>query len=1167
VGPSGRVEAFALPRESAVSSARALEPATGACATSTETDEQAVDPEAIRARALEAFTSERFDEALEAFRELVAALPEDVGAAFGVAYALRKLGRLDEARSAIDEALALAPAVPLLLAERAWVEYDDDRFDDALTWFGRALEADPANADALEWKVTCLRRLRRFEEALAAADEALALRPGEVRLLNERAWVDHDQQLYGDALEWFGRALEADPADPAALEFTVTCLRRLRRFEEARAAADDALARRPGEPRLLVERAFIEYDEDRYDDALDWFGRVLDADPANADALRWRVACLRLARRFDEARTAADEALALRPGEFRLLNERALVESDDDRYDAALTWFERALAVDAGDAGALVGRIQSLRFLKRFPEALEAYEGADPGRRGEPALLNQRAWLDYDQDRFDDAVTWFDRALEADPANADALRWKVACLRRARRFEEAHAAADEALAQRPGVAPVLNERGFIEYDQGRFDDGLAWFERSLRADPADATALEWRVTCLRRSRRFDDARVAADEALARRPGEARLLTERGWVESDRGDFAPAVEWFAQAVAADATSSTAGVLWVMCLRSLGRFDEAEEAFLASSAGRPDDADLLVERGWVEADRGRRDAALEWFDRAVTADGRNVGVRGSRGRLLRLNGRLDQARAALSAAREELGDDPALLVEAGWVEFDAGTYDAALGLFDQALAQAWSADTVAAYAWVQRSARRRVEALATIEAALERAPESTELWRELVWIRISQDLPVEAQAAVERLAALADGPGIATERGGVAFAREDYAAAEHWFGMLPLRDDVERTNLAWSLVRQQPEDTRLEQEKLARADELCRSALKLNPRALSALSCLGVIAFRRGRLQEAERYLQQTIEVDEANGSHTDLGALYAQMARYDDALRCLTRAVELDWYDAKAHVEMGGVHLLQGRPAEALDSFRQGAKANPLEEKALLGQAFSLGRLGRDQEAEQVLRSGLRSIPPDQQFPLRLHLAQLLIERGDRLESAHMYEEALAEAQHAVRLQPNDPEGAYVQGVAFHRIAQQQTAPMARSVHVARARRQLERCVRLAPDHVSANRDLRVIEIRREEARKSYTGSIAVAVLAIALLVLIWVAFLVSDEVTEAIVLTMTPILVGLVVVAFLLPYLTSLKMPGLEATVAQRTEELFTGPLGVDLGASDRQAPLGSGPG
>jgi tetratricopeptide (TPR) repeat protein len=462
---------------------------------------------------------------------------------------------------------------------------------------------------------------------------------------------------------------------------------------------------------------------------------------------------------------------------------------------------------------------------------------------------------------------------------------------------------------------------------------------------------------------------------------------------------------------------------------------------------------------------------------------------------------------------------------------------------------------------------VEALATIETALERAPESTELWKELVWIRISQDLPVEAEAAVERLAALVDGPGIATERGGVAFAREDYAAAEHWFGMLPLRDDVERTNLAWSLVRQQPEDEELEEQKLARADELCRSALKINPKALSALNCLGVIAFRRGRLQEAERHLQQTIEVDEGNGSHTDLGALYAQMARYDEALRCLTRAVELDWYDAKAHVEMGGVHLLQGRPAEALDSFRQGAKANPLEEKAVLGQAFSLGRLGRDQEAEHVLRSGLRKIPADQQFPLRLHLAQLLVERGDRLESAHMYEEALAEAQHAVTLKPGDPEGAYVQAVAFHRIAQQQTAPMARAVHVARARRQLERCVDLAPGHIAAQRDLRVIEIRRKESVKSNAGSVAVAALAIGLLILIWVAFFVSDQISEAIVLTMTPILVGLVVVAFLLPYLTSLKMPGLEATVAQRTEELFTGPLGPDVGASERQAPLGSGPG
>ena len=1134
---------------------------------STETGEQAVDPEAIRARAVEAVTGERYDDALEAFRDLGAALPEDDEAPYGVAYALRMLRRFEEARAAADEALALRPDDTRLLNERAFIDYYQARYDDALVWFGRALGADPVNDRALEWKVTCLRQLRRFEEALAAADEALARRPGEPRLLNERAWVEYDQDRFEDALAWFGRALDADPADATALEWRVTCLRRLRRFDDARAAGDAALAVRPGELRLLLERAWVEYEQDRLDDALAWFGRALEADPADADALRWRVACLRRARRFEEALAAADEALARRPGEARLLNERAFVEYDQDRFEDALAWFAQALDADPADAAALEWKVACLRQLRRFEEALAAADEALVRRPGEPRLLNERAFVEYDQDRFDDALAWFAQALDADPADAAALEWKIACLRRLRRFDEALAAADEALAGRPGVARLLNERAWVEYDQERFDDALVWFGRALEADPADLDALRWRIACLRRSARFDEARAAADEALAVRPGEHRLLSERGWIESDRGDFERAAEWFQRAVEADAANSTAGVMWVSCLRSLGRLDEAEAAFAAASAARPDDPDLLVERGWVEADRGRRDAAVAWLDRAVAADGRSVAARSARARLLRLDGRLDEAREALSRAQEELGDDPSLLVEAGWVESDAGDYDAALVLLDRSLAQSWSADTVAAYAWVQRTARRRAEALGTIEAALERSPDSVELWRELVWIRISQDLPVEAEAAIERLAALADGPGIATERGGVAFAREDYAAAEHWFGTLPLRDDVERTNLAWSLVRQQPQDAALEEQKLARADQLCRSALKLNPKALSALSCLGVIAFRRGRLQEAERYLQQTIEVNEGNGSHTDLGALYAQMARYDEALRCLTRAVELDWYDAKAHVEMGGVHLLQGRPAEALDSFRQGAKANPLEEKAVLGQAFSLGRLGRDQEAEEVLRAGLRKIPPDQQFPLRLHLAQLLIERGDRLESAHMYEEALAEAQHAVRLKPDDAEGAYVQGVAFHRIAQQQTAPMARSVHVARARRQLERCVRLAPDHVAANRDLRVIEIRREEARKSWTGSVAVAVLSIALLVLIWTAFFVSDQVTEAIVLTMTPILVGLVVVAFLLPFLTSLKMPGLEATVAQRTEELFTGPLGLDLGASERQAPLGSGPG
>jgi tetratricopeptide (TPR) repeat protein len=51
------------------------------------------------------------------------------------------------------------------------------RFDDALASYDRALAARPAYAEALYNRANTLKELKRFDEALAGYDRAIALQP------------------------------------------------------------------------------------------------------------------------------------------------------------------------------------------------------------------------------------------------------------------------------------------------------------------------------------------------------------------------------------------------------------------------------------------------------------------------------------------------------------------------------------------------------------------------------------------------------------------------------------------------------------------------------------------------------------------------------------------------------------------------------------------------------------------------------------------------------------------------------------------------------------------------------------------------------------------------------------------------------------------------------
>ena len=70
---------------------------------------------------------------------------------------------------------------------------------------------------------------------------------------------------------------------------------------------------------------------------------------------------------------------------------------------------------------------------------------------------------------------------------------------------------------------------------------------------------------------------------------------------------------------------------------------------------------------------------------------------------------------------------------------------------------------------------------------------------------------------------------------------------------------------------------------------------------------------------------------------------------------------------------------------------------------------------------------------------------------------------------------------------------------------------------------------------------------------IILLLILWALFVFSAKVNSTMLMTLTPLLFGFIVVFFLLPQLSKLKLAGLEAEVEKMTPEPLEGPKGLRL--------------
>jgi len=925
--------------------------------------------------------------------------------------------------------------------------------------------------------------------------------------------VSEDRNRHQDALDRFESALEIDQLDTAARAWKIAVLRRMRRFDEAEETVLRAIEQTPGEPEFLVGAGLVADDQLDHDKALHWYDRALEADPRNANAWTRRISVLRRMGRYDDAETAGQGAIALRPDDPDLLVGIGWIFDDQHHYDKALGWYDRALEMASDNVGALTWRTMALRRLRRFDEAERAAIHALELRPDTPMLLIGVGWLFDDLHRHSEAIVWYERALRVDPRDVSALTWKVTALRKLRRFDEADEFARSAIVERPDQPGPFVELGHLCAERGDQEQALEWFDRALEINPLDPNTIDWRITTLRRLRRFAEAEIACRAAVEKYSAESRFHNELGWIFNAQHRYEEALDWFGRALDVDP---------------------------------------------------RDDSALDW-----------------RIRILLILRRFDEAENAARVAVDELPREPALLVTLAKVLDHQLRYSDSLDCLDRALAiEADHPAAVVARSVALRSLRRFDEAERDIRAAMERMPWRRDLVIELVYIHHDQRNFDEATALIARLRRTAVSAEERAEAdavlGDVRFAAGDYKAAEALFTKAWSQDDAEDDYLvgqAWSLTRQPSEDG------WSRAAVLCFEVIEREPSNLSAHICLGVLNYKRGRYAQAEHYLRRTLVLDSHHASRVDLGALLVTLNRFDEAETILQEALDNDWYDAQAHIELGSLYLKKsldiqdsGHGPDAVRHFRQALQIEPTNGSASLGLALALSStVGDFVEAEEVLDRALQR--PDCDHPrwqLLVAVARILVERGDKTQgSRQFYVDALAHAQEAISLAADKAEPYFIAAVARYRLAEAMDDLPAKPFRRRQALRDLRRCIKLDPGNTEARRSLLVMEQSSRITTASVTVSTIVVLVGMAVLGALWGAFFWSDRITTVMITTLTPVLIALIMVGLILPFIIRLKLPGgVEADLSASIRQISSGPTGEDLFAPGRfsKPNVSSGP-
>lgn len=273
--------------------------------------------------------------ALASFSRALALAPAYADAMINTGNTLRRLGRADDALAAFDRAVAIDPGSAETHYSRAAALIDLGRLEPALAACDDALARAPTFVPALMRRGEILARVGRLLDALAVYDSALAV-PGaapplaaELHLLSSHAWSALKDTEAALAACDQAIAIRRDMAE--AWSQRGLLLRDLNEYDEAVTSLDEALRLDPANLQARNNRALALASLGRLEEALAETRAVIARDPANAPAYNNLGNWLRQSGRLAEAAAALETAVRLspEPEEARLNYAMCLLQAGD----------------------------------------------------------------------------------------------------------------------------------------------------------------------------------------------------------------------------------------------------------------------------------------------------------------------------------------------------------------------------------------------------------------------------------------------------------------------------------------------------------------------------------------------------------------------------------------------------------------------------------------------------------------------------------------------------------------------------------------------------------------------------------------------------------------------------------------------------------------------
>ncbi len=574
-------------------------------------------------------------------------------------------------------------------------------------------------------------------------------------------------------------AFEARSADNDAISEAVAAVQR-GDLSTAERTLQAQLRITPNDATALGVLAVVLDQEKRYAEADRVYRHATAVSRPTAELLNNFGNHLIVTGKLEEARAMFLKVLALNPGQQNATIQLAQIALHRNSAGEAMKYLDRLSATTQQGPEASILRMQADYELGRRTDAETILARLSP-------LADRDAHLSFSlgvalasAHQYDQAETFFNRAVEAEPGNFDALYDLGLAASHAGHKERARETLQEALQQQPNNVDVLYDLAAVDSELKQEDVALELLARAARLAPERADVQLAIAHASEELGYYGDAVEAWARYMKLAPGDDAARREHAFAQIALGEDVKSgmadLEWFVRKHPADPM----GHYELGIASGLANSDRALQELNRALGLKPDLTPALMARGILNYRRGETAAALPDFKLAAKQDPTNPAVLDRLGQTLMALGQSGEAVEILRKAAELAPRDSTILLHLGRALTNTGQADDAKAVFARVRELGPNRSALPHPAGLvdflslppdEQFARYR----AGVERTVQKHPDNAEAQVRYLEILLNDGKTAEASAVAQTILALKPSSGLLAEAAKAMLAAEKYSLA--------------------------------------------------------------------------------------------------------------------------------------------------------------------------------------------------------------------------------------------------------------------------------------------------------------------------------------------------------------------------------------------------------